>query len=415
MRPLLPLLLSSLLLLAFLPSTAGWATPPMERAIKAGETSAVLALLDQGADLDAQSGKAQLTPLKLAVTYHKADIVKALLDRGADVNIRQRGTSALSLASLAGDLEIVTLLLSKGAEVTDRDILWAQGPQRAAIVEMLKKALSAQPPSTPDAAPVPAAPPEASKPAIPSSEVSPSYKMGERPDDYALLIGIGTYMDAPESKFSENDVSLMREHLLALGWPSRNIITLTGKMAGRAGISKYLERWLPNNMIENSRIFFYFSGHGATDPNTRQAYLLPWDGDAGLLEATGYPLSRLYQKLNALDSKEALVVLDAGFTARAPVEKPNMATGDMGDIIALTAASDNETAGVLEGKRHGALTYYFLKGLNEEAQGPEKSVTIKKLFHYVRSQVQEAARAEGRTQTPRLATGALGESDLRLR
>lgn len=203
--------------------------------------------------------------------------------------------------------------------------------------------------------------------ASPFSGIRPSYKLGERPDDFALLIGIGSYMDAPESKSSEADVSLMREHLLALGWPGRNIITLTGKLAGRAGISKYLERWLPNNVVENSRVLFYFSGHGAADPSTRQAYLLPWDGDPGLLETTGYSLVRLYQKLNALGAKEALVVLEAGF---AGSDKPDMGIGELGAITALSAAP---------GREH-ALTYHLLNGLNARATRAEKNMTLKGLF-----------------------------------
>lgn len=417
--------LRTLLSLALLTVLTGCASSPMARAIQGGRTSEALALLDQGYDLDAKIGKGQLTPLELAVTYHRADIVKALLDRGADVNIRRHGTSALSLAALDGDPEMVALLLSKGAEATERDIKWAQGPHRAEIAELFKKAVRDNP-SPSSAAPVSAAQSSVSTASF-SLDVLPSYRVGEHPNDFALVIGIGKYMDAPEARFSEEDAGLVREHLVALGWPSRNIIALTGALAGRAGISKYLERWLPNNVTENSRMFFYFAGNGAADPKTRRAYLLPWDGDADLLEATGYPLVRLYEKLNALKAKETLAVIDAGFagagprsappkSARTPVERPGIVeAGDTGDVVALLAASESETAGVLEGKRSGALTHCFLKGLNDGGLDADKIVTIKGLFRYVRSAVGEAARGENRVQTPRLFTGSLGEADMRLR
>ena len=63
-------------------------------------------------------------------------------------------------------------------------------------------------------------------------------------------------------------------------WPSRS----------------YVESWLPRNVKEDSKVFFYFSGHGAPDTESKQAYLVPWDGDSQFLTDTGYPVKRAFIK-----------------------------------------------------------------------------------------------------------------------
>ena len=40
---------------------------------------------------------------------------------------------------------------------------------------------------------------------------------------------------------------------------------------------------------EDSTVYFYYSGHGAPDLKTGQAYLVPWDGDAQFLKDTALP------------------------------------------------------------------------------------------------------------------------------
>jgi hypothetical protein len=360
-------------------------------------------------------GQTEATPLKLAVQKRRVDIVKLLLDRGADLNIRRNGTSALSLASIQGDLELVRLLVDKGAEVARRDIDWAKGPDREAIVALLRstKEKQALASATPAASTAPVAAPAAQI----SDADEPSYKAGERPDDMALIVGVETYLDAPAAPYALRDAQAVRRHLLALGWPARNVIALSGEGAGRAALSKYLERWLPNNVTENSRIFFFFAGNGAVDAEGR-AYLLPWDGDAQQLEATGYPLARLFETLNALKARSVFAVLDAGFSgtgprsaapkeARVPMAKPNLAAPEQKDVVALLAQGGTEPAAVVETQKHGALTYRFLKGLNGAALDATGAVTVRGVYRYARKAGPPAAQ---------LLTGSLGEdADLRLR
>lgn len=376
---------------------------PMLRAVGEGDTAKVREFLDHGSDLNARYGQAQMTPLKLAADKGRLDIAQLLLERGADANLRIGGSSALTLAAQRGDLPMIRFLLSKGAEVAERDISWARAAHRAEAVSLL---LAASSRARETSARAETAAPDLEKPA---------FQVGEHADDAALVVDAELYMDLPQTPFAQRDGDAVSRYLLAMGVPERNIVHLSGKQARRLSVSKYLERWLPNNVNSNSRVFFYFSGRGATDEKTGRAYLLPWDGDAEHLEATGYPIESLFDSLAKLGARQAVALLETGFSGHAPVNGVDMGLSKQGSVICLTAATGTAEPNRPADRRHGLMTYYFLKGLDGEAAAPGGHVTIRGLFRYLRAKVEEASGPLGPPQTPQLLTGALGEGDLDLR
>ena len=264
----------------------------------------------------------------------------------------------------------------------------------------------------------------ASRPAAPAhSDIdTPAYKLSERENDFAVVIGISKYSDLPEAQFAERDAEAVKNHLLALGFPSRNVVLLTGEKAGYKSMEKFIETWLPRHADKNSRVFFYFSGHGAPDVASGKAYLVPWDGDANYIENTGYPLHRLYQKLNALKAKDVIVVMDACFSgaggrsviakgARPLITKVDTKLANNSKVVVFAAASADEITGTEESQGHGLFTYYFLKAINE-AKG---EATITNIYGYLQPRVNDAARRQGRDQTPQLLPAELGaRKNLRL-
>ncbi|MFI5346633.1 MAG: caspase domain-containing protein [Elusimicrobiota bacterium] len=255
---------------------------------------------------------------------------------------------------------------------------------------------------------------QAPKPAAASlvSDVdAPSGRMPERPSDYAVVVGIEKYSDLPDARFAERDADAVKNNLIALGFPSRNVVLLGGEKAGYKSIEKFVETWLPRNVDETSRVFFYFSGHGAPDVKTGQAYLVPWDGDAGFLENTGYPLKRLYEKLGALKSRQVLVALDACFSgaggrsvlakgARPLMTKTDSGSAPPANVAVFAAASGEQITSTLDEKGHGTFTYYFLKGLGGDAKDASGAVTLGGLQDYVKPRVADAARRQNREQVP---------------
>ncbi len=236
-----------------------------------------------------------------------------------------------------------------------------------------------------------------------------AYKAPENPDDFAVVVGIEKYLQVPQADYGERDAQTVREHLSALGFPQRNIVHLAGNMATKSNMEKYLEHWLPEKVKESSKVVFYFSGHGAPDIDSQQAFLVPWDGDVKFLQQTGYPLKRLYAQLNALKAKEVLVALDSCFSgaggrsvlpkgARPLVTRVDEGVEQMGKLVILSASEGDEIALSDDQQGHGLFTYHLLKGLNEKGG----AATVKSLYDYLVPRVQDGARRQNRDQTPKL-------------
>jgi ankyrin repeat protein len=97
----------------------------LHAAALAGNRGVVEDLLAHGADVNASETLQGRTSLLWAATSGRADLVKLLLDHGADVSVRESlgGTTPLICAagSERGDLELVNLLLNKGAAPDAKD------------------------------------------------------------------------------------------------------------------------------------------------------------------------------------------------------------------------------------------------------------------------------------------------------
>jgi cytochrome c len=84
-------------------------------AAKKGDTVAIAAALDAGANVNEPDGFA--TPLYYAVSRQHLDASKLLIDRGADVNTGSKiGGPPLKAAIAKKKLELITLLLEHGAD-----------------------------------------------------------------------------------------------------------------------------------------------------------------------------------------------------------------------------------------------------------------------------------------------------------
>lgn len=97
--------------------------PPqtLHGAIAKGENAAALKLIESGVDIEAKDPGSGASALHYAVMKDNIDLVGLMLQRGADVNSRTRsGTTPLHTAVLYGRLEVAQLLIEKGAEVDAR-------------------------------------------------------------------------------------------------------------------------------------------------------------------------------------------------------------------------------------------------------------------------------------------------------
>ena len=238
-----------------------------------------------------------------------------------------------------------------------------------------------------------------------------------RQDAYAVVVGIERYREnLPKADFAERDAKIVSQYLIqVLGYPEENVVVRVNDKAARTDLEKYFEDWLANHVEPANSVFIYFSGHGAPSTKTGEAYLVPYDGDPAFIEKTGYPLKRLYEYVNKLPAREVVVVLDSCFsgaggrsviaTGMRPmalsVENPILSGGK---TVVLAASSAKQVSSTYNQKGHGLLTYFFLKGIQGEADlNRDRAIDLTELFEYVRPQVERIARREfNNEQTPQL-------------
>ncbi|HJT19667.1 MAG TPA: ankyrin repeat domain-containing protein [Nitrospira sp.] len=89
---------------------------PLLSASASGDTKAVLLLLDEGHHANESFPVIGTRPLMLAAAHGHRETVEALLDAGADVNAEDlTGWTALHAGAYKGDIPTVSLLLERGA------------------------------------------------------------------------------------------------------------------------------------------------------------------------------------------------------------------------------------------------------------------------------------------------------------
>jgi C-terminal peptidase prc len=245
----------------------------------------------------------------------------------------------------------------------------------------------------------------------------PTTKVKKQPNNYAIVIGIEQYrQNLPKADFAVHDAEVITEYLAkTLGFPEENIITLLNDRATKSDFEKYFEKWLGNNVEKNSTIFVYYSGHGAPNPKTGDAYLVPYDGDPVFIDETGYSLRRLLKALSKLEVKKIIVALDSCFSgaggksvmakgARPLVLKLDQAFVPPDNMIVMSASSGSQISSTYEEKGHGLFTYFLLRGIkNEKVVRSDGTISVSDLFGYVQPQVERIARKQyNNEQTPQL-------------
>jgi ankyrin repeat protein len=123
-------------------------------ACKSGRTNVLAALVERGADVDADPYRG--TPLAWAAANGRRETVDWLIDQGASVNRRStfggprhgEGATALHLAAQNGDTSMVRLLLDRGADPSVEDgvynsspLGWAQHSEHDEVARILEEAL----------------------------------------------------------------------------------------------------------------------------------------------------------------------------------------------------------------------------------------------------------------------------------
>lgn len=237
----------------------------------------------------------------------------------------------------------------------------------------------------------------------------PDLQPSPRNKDVAVVIGIENYRGLPKSDYSKSDAGLVKDYLKALGIQERNIDFLTDEKATKTDIEKSLEAWLPNRVHKEGLVFVYYSGHGSPDPQTGEAYIVPYDGDPNYLSVTGYPLKRLYERLAKLNAGEVIVLLDSCFSGSGgrsvlakgarPLVMMAESTVDAHNMVVLTATQGSQISMPSPERGHGIFTYHFLMAIKNGKKN------LAKICETIKPLVEDEAKALNVQQIPHITPG----------
>jgi len=228
-------------------------------------------------------------------------------------------------------------------------------------------------------------------------------------NDIAVVIANKNYNNAPRVNFAIHDGQIIKEYLVkTIGFRDGNIIYKENANLGDF-YTIFGKRGNPNgklyNYVEpNSRIFIYYAGHGAPDPDSGSAFFVPVEADPQYIANSGYSLNTLKENLGKLRARDITIVLDccfSGSSAKGEIIKgispAALQLKDIyavpGNITMLLSAKANQVSSWYPEKKHSLFTYYFLKGLQGKAdKNKDKRITVAEMNTYLKNNIPRMAR-----------------------
>ena len=225
---------------------------------------------------------------------------------------------------------------------------------------------------------------------------------------FAIIIANETYKQEPPVLCALHDGEIFKDYChTVLGLPEENINLVTNATKNEMIAAVDWAAQIAKVYKSDSRVIFYYSGHGIPDDASRSAYLLPVDA-VGNNPKTAYSLEELYASLGELEARDVTVFLDACFSGADRGE--GMVGGHsrgaviaaedeeaQGNMIVFSASHGSETAWPYSAKAHGLFTYFLLKKLKES----KGNVTYGELGDYLHTQVSRRSIViNKKSQTP---------------
>jgi hypothetical protein len=211
----------------------------------------------------------------------------------------------------------------------------------------------------------------------------------------AIAIGINQYQFFQPLRYAQADAVAVHQYFSqqAVG-DKPNCWLFSDTSVPIAGESTYPNRshllhWL-NYLCQQphqqfNRIWFFFSGYGAT--SDRRDYLMPIDGDPYRIGATGIPVPALLGALKAIAGNRVLVILDIN---RAPsigsghlVGIDTMKVARQLGVPTLLSCKPNQFSRETSALEHG----FFTKALLE-AWSQDPNISLENLFGYLRDRMR---------------------------
>ncbi len=225
----------------------------------------------------------------------------------------------------------------------------------------------------------------------------------QNPDAVAVVVGIRDYNNKqiPSVAYALNDAKVFREYLIkTLGVKPENILPQNPEEQLTAGAFKTLVRHKLKSYVREkiSDVYFFYAGHGAPDPNAKDAFLVPYDCDPNFVNSdNAYRLGELYADLANLNAKHLTIIIDACFSGysgdgsavvrnispvKLQVQNPLMMHPE---VTFFTSSQMEQVSNWYPDKQHGMFTYFFLKGLRGKADANgDRKITVAEMKAFLK-------------------------------
>lgn len=246
----------------------------------------------------------------------------------------------------------------------------------------------------------------------PSTELPRPYA-----NSWAVVIGINEYDKWPPLQYAVSDAYAVRDKLITLGFPEENIILLLNEKATKFEIERILGDELRRKLDGEDRVFIYFAGHGASEKDPDEGYLVPVDGDLKNYYSTCVSMSIVRDVSDRMEAKHIFYAIDACYSGFAVMRSGGPNLGDQSYIKnavrfpvrqIVTAGRSGEQ--VVEIAGHGAFTKVLLMALDGQADkySPKGILTGSEVCVFLENNV---ALETNYRQTPRFGRLASGEGE----
>lgn len=228
---------------------------------------------------------------------------------------------------------------------------------------------------------------------------------------FAFIVTCENYIHLSGADYSINDGKVFKDYCSkTLGLPEKSIRYFEDATFGNLQNAIQKIKDIADVFEGDAKIIFYFSGLGATDPTTQEAYLLPTDASLSTITTTGYSVTQLNKELGTLNTQNTIVILDAPFSGTDKTGKQlaqhrgvlikSKKPIPQNKLIVLTSSSSGENSFSNEKYGHSLLTYALL----DKLQQSKGNCTLKEWVDYAISWVKKQSLLDfDKVQTPEVS------------
>jgi HEAT repeat protein len=254
---------------------------------------------------------------------------------------------------------------------------------------------------------------------ISQEELIEIFRVKERGDIWAIVIGINQYLNTRNLKYAVNDAQAFKDYLKDyVGIPDERIFYLVNQEATKSKIESLLGTTIKRKASRDDTVIIFYAGHGAVEPDSSnldgdgfEKYLLPHDANLKDLYSTSISMNDIKTIFMRIRADRLIFIADTcysgasgGRTIMSTKTRANLSdkfyeriSKGKGRVI-ISSCSANEISKEDDTLQHGVFSYYMLEGLRGQSdQDGDGIITVSELFSYISRKVPQAS---GQDQHP---------------